>query len=726
MAGPGPTDPLSARAVVAGMCVGVVVSAMNVSFGLKAGWAQGGSVISAVVSIALFSALAPARPFTELEANICQTTASAAGSMTMAAGLIGPIPALQMLGIEHSVWVMAAWGTAVAFLGVFFAAPLRGHFVVRNADALRFPSGTATAETIKSMFADAGRATSQIRTLLRAAVAASAVVVATWAFPPLLKPPALAALGLGAAQRLGFGLRVDPLLVGGGALMGARTGLSVLLGAVCAYGVLAPRLIQSGDIRNGDDPLDMKRGARGTMLWPGVAAMATDAFAQLVAARLEARFNKALLKGKESREKNDDDRRREPTLHAVPRASRSFSFGEETYATLGASVRARADMAPVSVAGAAKPSREVSGVARLDFERERRAREARVESARRGKVAGATTSSDDFAETLFAETLSAQQRTLHARSDADEHAIPKRWWTVGLVASSFLCVATLSGPFGMAVWQPALALPVAALLSYVAVRCAGETDVNPIGPMGKIVQLIFAAAAPGETVANLMAAAVACGAAGQAGDLMQDFKAGRLMGLSPRKQILAQMWGIPAGLLGAVPTYALLRSAHPIGGEQFPAPAAAAWMAVAQALTGGGDDATGLPPAARRLAAGAARLTVFARAAEATARAYLARTERGSSNKHPRVLVRLFRAVASVIATCIPSPTSCGIGCIIPPEYSLAVAAGAAASGYWAKVDPRSHETHAHIAASGLLAGAGVTGVLTAVAGLAAGKAGGE
>ena len=714
------------------MCVGVVVSAMNVSFGLKAGWAQGGSVISAVVSIALFSALAPARPFTELEANICQTTASAAGSMTMAAGLIGPIPALQMLGIEHSVWVMAAWGTAVAFLGVFFAAPLRGHFVVRNADALRFPSGTATAETIKSMFADAGRATSQIRTLVRAAVAASAVVVATWAFPPLLKPPALAALGLGAAQRLGFGLRVDPLLVGGGALMGARTGLSVLLGAVCAYGVLAPRLIQSGDIRNGDDPLDMKRGARGTMLWPGVAAMATDAFAQLVAARLEARFNKA--RGKDSKEskeskegKNDDDRRREPTrnFHAVPRDPRSFSFGEETKnATLGVSVRARADMAPVSVAGAAEPSREVSGVARLDFERERRAREARVESARRGKVAGATTSSDDFAETLFAETLPAQQRTLHARSDAEEHAIPKRWWTVGLVASSFLCVATLSGPFGMAVWQPALALPVAALLSYVAVRCAGETDVNPIGPMGKIVQLIFAAAAPGETVANLMAAAVACGAAGQAGDLMQDFKAGRLMGLSPRKQILAQMWGIPAGLLGAVPTYALLRSAHPIGGEQFPAPAAAAWMAVAQALTGGGDDATGLPPAARRLAASAARLTVFVRAAEAMARAYLTRTG-SSSYKHTR-RVRFFRAVASATSTCIPSPTSCGIGCIIPPEYSLAVAAGAAASGYWARLDKKSHETHAHIAASGMLAGSGVTGVLTAVAGLAAGKAGGE
>ena len=38
----GDVDPLSLRAVLAGFVVGFVVSAMNVSFGLKAGWAQGG------------------------------------------------------------------------------------------------------------------------------------------------------------------------------------------------------------------------------------------------------------------------------------------------------------------------------------------------------------------------------------------------------------------------------------------------------------------------------------------------------------------------------------------------------------------------------------------------------------------------------------------------------------------------------------------------------------
>ena len=372
MAGPGATDPLSARAVVAGMCVGVVVSAMNVSFGLKAGWAQGGSVISAVVSIGLFSAIAPARPFTELEANICQTTASAAGSMTMAAGLIGPIPALQMIGIQHSVWVMAAWGAAVAYLGVFFAAPLRSHFVVHNADALKFPSGTATAETIKSMFADAGKATSQIRTLVRAGVAASTVVVAGWAFPPLLKPPVLVALGLGRASRLGFGIRLDPILFGGGALMGARTGVSVLFGAVCAYGVLAPSLIESGDIENGDDPLDMKRGARGTMLWPGVAAMATDAFAQLIAARFEARHaSTARGSTRDERGKPDgllDGPKARPSLTRVfdddDDAMSAPLFAEESeLSAVGKKVRvARADAAPVSVAG---PRRRASRGSRV-------------------------------------------------------------------------------------------------------------------------------------------------------------------------------------------------------------------------------------------------------------------------------------------------------------------------------------------------------------------------
>ena len=42
----------------------------------------------------------------------------------------------------------------------------------------------------------------------------------------------------------------------------------------------------------------------------------------------------------------------------------------------------------------------------------------------------------------------------------------------------------------------------------MAVQCAGETDINPIGAMGKVAQLLFAVLAPRDIVTNLMAAAV--------------------------------------------------------------------------------------------------------------------------------------------------------------------------------------------------------------------------
>ena len=73
------------------------------------------------------------------------------------------------------------WGISVAYLGVFFAVPLRSHFLLES--KLRFPSGTATAETIGSMFADPLRAKEQVNTLLTASAIAAAMTFATWAVP---------------------------------------------------------------------------------------------------------------------------------------------------------------------------------------------------------------------------------------------------------------------------------------------------------------------------------------------------------------------------------------------------------------------------------------------------------------------------------------------------------------------------------------------------------------
>jgi hypothetical protein len=42
----------------------------------------------------------------------------------------------------------------------------------------------------------------------------------------------------------------------------------------------------------------------------------------------------------------------------------------------------------------------------------------------------------------------------------------------------------------------------------VAVNCTGQTDMNPVGAVGKVAQLLFSLIAPGQVVVNLMAAAV--------------------------------------------------------------------------------------------------------------------------------------------------------------------------------------------------------------------------
>src|SRR5204862_5757593 len=117
-------------------------------------------------------------------------------------------------------------------------------------------------------------------------------------------------------------------------------------------------------------------------------------------------------------------------------------------------------------------------------------------------------------------------------------------------------------------------------------RAVGETDVNPIGGMGKVTQLLFALLAPGNPQANLMGAGINAAGANNCGDMMQDLKTGRLLGASPRKQFLAQVLGIaPGGLF----TVIVFIKAFPIDtlGTRYPAPAVQTWRAMAELLTKG-------------------------------------------------------------------------------------------------------------------------------------------
>ena len=626
--------------------VGIVIASMNVSFGLKTGWSQAGSVLAACISIGLFALIKPKLPFSKEEANVAQTVASAAGSMTMSAGLIGPMPALALLGYEHTYLGLASWSISVAYLGVFLAVPLRDHFLVQH--RLKFPSGTATAECIRAAFAlppsgggggGAGnsfsgsgnvemgemkggdsldgeqrqqqqqpedRARKQFKSLLFAAFVSFATAMVAWKFPKFLKPPILVFLGLHELARRGFGIRLDFALVGGGMLMGEKVGYSVLAGAIFAWGMIGPFAESKGWVSDTENVFNMKNGARGLLLWPGVTFMAVDSFSQLFKAMVVAKYAAA----------NDG--------------------------------------------GSSKTSEPQN-----------------MESEENDNDA-----------------------TLSATPFSSEENVPRNWWITGLLFAVFSSMVSQRILFGLKFTTSFMSIPVGLFMTYIAIRCAGETDINPIGPMGKIIQLIFAFLDPGQLIANLVTAAVACGGAGQAGDLMHDFKCGSILRLPPRTQLIAQMLGVPFGVLGAVPSFLLFLRTYELGGDEYPAPSAFAWKAVAEVLTGSssedGGNAVGVPHQAIVLSVLAALFAVFVRTLE--------------FNMQYKGTARMKLLAEKMI----PSPMALGIAFIIPPEFSVMVFFGAFLSGSWRRRNKDSFESLSQLVAAGLLAGSGIAGVVAA------------
>ncbi len=165
---------------------------------------------------------------------------------------------------------------------------------------------------------------------------------------------------------------------------------------------------------------------------------------------------------------------------------------------------------------------------------------------------------------------------------------PSSWFLAGQLVG-FLGLAWLGHrTFGMPYWQTAVAVLLSFALALVACRVTGETDTTPVGAMGKITQLVFGVVSPGNTNVNLMSANVTAAAAGSSADLLTDLKSGYLLGAHPRKQFLAQLAGIFVGTLVTVLSFRLLvPDASVLGSDQFPAPSAQAWRAVAVALSEG-------------------------------------------------------------------------------------------------------------------------------------------
>lgn len=558
---------LTWRAVIVGSLTGSIVACTNIYVGLQIGWSFGASIIAAVLSYSIFAMVN--RHLSVLETNIAQAAGSTAGHMASSTGLLAAIPAMILLGNSVSWISIILWGSVVTLLGIFFAVPLRRQFV--EIEKLRFPTGTATAETILAMVSDSGDARIKSRTLIWSAVLAGAFTLASHFFPFLIDPPLAKWLGIGAlatAATWGFKVTLGPSLLGAGMLMGPRVVGSLVAGAITGWGILGPLAQRQGWTPG--EVMSFADGPRGWILWPGVAVLVCE------------------------------------SLTSLALSWRTFVRTFTTRATLG--------------------------------------------------------------------------ETDHA----DPEAIPNSWWIGGLIVASALMMVVAHAFFAIPWYLTLVAIPMSAVLASVGVRSVGETDVNPVGGLGKVTQLVFGGLAPGQMTTNLMAAAITAGGASQAADMMQDLKTGYLLGASPRKLFIAQLGGLVAGVIFVVPVFKILTNAWELGSDELPAPAAFAWKAMAEVLADGFDS---LPPYAL----------------VATALAGLL----GAS-------LPCFRLVPKW-KPYVPSGLAFGIGFITLPSHALNMFYGLVIWYIWRQVNAQSVEKLSFAVASGFIAGEGLMGIVNAL-----------
>ncbi|OGS11203.1 MAG: hypothetical protein A2234_07745 [Elusimicrobia bacterium RIFOXYA2_FULL_58_8] len=495
---------LTLRAVIMGGFLGGFMSLSNLYIGLKTGWGLGVAITACVLSYTIWKTLRTLLPFlfksdmTILENNCMQSTASAAGYST-GGTMVSAISAYLIITGSHMSWgVLTLWTIFLAALGVFIAIPMKRQMI--NIEQLKFPSGIAAAETLKSLHSKGAEAADKARALAYGGTFGALVSLlrdkgVSFNFKDLFGfklslPGMLPFAGHIKGyplEKWTFSFEVGALMIAAGGIIGWKISWSLLLGAVINYGILAPWVSGMGAI--GMEKLGYRAIVQWST-WGGAALMVTSGL---------------------------------------------FMFALQWKTVM----------------------RAFGGITEI-FQ---------------GRKSGAV--EDPLAKI----------------------EVPGSWFLVGTAFSGLGCIMVLHYAFQTSWWMGVIAVILTFFLAMVAARATGESDITPIGAMGKITQLTFGILAPSNMVTNLMTASVTAGAAGSTADLLVDLKSGYLLGANPRQQFLAQFFGIFAGTLVVVPAfYILVPDASALGSDQWPAPSAQVWAAVAKLLSNG---VHSLHPAAR-------------------------------------------------------------------------------------------------------------------------------
>lgn len=276
----------------------------------------------------------------------------------------------------------------------------------------------------------------------------------------------------------------------------------------------------------------------------------------------------------------------------------------------------------------------------------------------------------------------------------DNIEVPSKWLLLGLIPLSIIMIALQFVAFSISIPLGLLSIVMSFFLALVACRATGETDITPIGAMGKITQLTYAVLAPSNITTNLMAASVTANVASSSADLLTDLKSGYLLGANARQQFIAQFIGVFFGTVAIVPAWYLMVP-DKAALEKFNPPAANMWKAVAEALANGIDY---IPPLAR------VGLLIG-------------------------LVLGIVLAVAEMYAPknvkkYLPSSMGLGLAWVVPFANCLSFFIGAVIAMIWQRINPKTAELYVIPVASGAVAGeslmCAIIAMITAAGALAA------
>jgi len=693
---------LTVRAVVMGGVLGMLMAAANLYTTLSIGWSFGIAITACVLSYTIWSVvrIVSGRRVSQMSIleNACMaSTASAAGYSTGStiATMFGALVLLYVIPEGKTAkdvftwnvtapWIVVTFTLCTGLMGVFLAIPMKRQQI--NHERLPFPTGTAAAVTLKSLYSESAAALKKAYVLV--AGLGSGLVIGFLRAPedvldavPFLKRlfakisylqipgdihiPFLSRLYPRAAFPAGFAFEPSALLIAAGMIVGMRISLSLVLSSVLLYAGVGPWLARQDAAAMERPAVAIMQAARTAAAGQADPTAAVDAAVVAVEAEA-ARFEIDPVK-----------------IGAAARgaASGAAQAAAEGGGAAGETSKAIGDAAAAAASGALAKTMLDTGKYKPIFIWNWAGNEVVLT---RWALWGGTS------VMVFASLASVglQWRTLAraftgAKAEAGDHVsgamsrieVPGKWMIYGMLPITVAMVWLQVVAFGVAWWAGVIAVAMSFVLSLVASRATGETDTTPVGAMGKVMQFMFALLAPGNQGANLASAGIAANSASSCADLLTDLKTGYLLGANPRKQFLAQFFGVFFGTIAIVPIWYLMVPTR-AKLETFALPATRAWEAVAKLLTEGVKNLPDSAIWAILIGAGVGVvLPVVERLLPSKARAYM------------------------------PSATGIGLAWVMPFQNTFSFFIGALIVMIWSRVHRRSAEEYNVPVASGLIAG---------------------